>query len=196
MAKALPIVGIVLAVLAAAFASIVSGAFVPLVVLAGMAATGVLLFFERNGPARILGIAVIVLGLLAILSYPISGNQKTFIPSLPDYFTDAWQSTLLLAGCVAVLAARRASLQPAWLLWLGLGCAVLAAALAATVPHGQYASATPLALLAGLLALAVAWPMVALVRAEPAASGSSIAPPARAAAEAPPKAASAKGKGK
>ncbi|HEX2065876.1 MAG TPA: hypothetical protein VHI93_03595 [Candidatus Thermoplasmatota archaeon] len=188
MTKALAILGIAGAVLAALLASAVSGELVPLGVLLFLLVCAVALFMQRSAFTTILGIVLVLLGLSALLYYnPVVGTEgQVYLPQLPEYFHGAFMPTLVVLGVVALLLAARDGLEPAWTGYVGLAAAALAILLVAFIPSDQFGNfANPLGWGIALLALLLLIPLVALLRSPPAtvapaAPRGTAAPPARA----------------
>ncbi|HUR62045.1 MAG TPA: hypothetical protein VM286_06745 [Candidatus Thermoplasmatota archaeon] len=171
MSKALAILGIVGAVLAALLAFAVSGDFVPVLVLLFLVVCGVFLLLRRTGLTTVMGVVLILLGLSALLYYnPITGKDgAVYLAQLPAYFHGAFMPTLVLLGCVAILVAARDDVEPAWAGYLGLAAAALAIILVAFVANDQFGNfANPLGIGVAILALLLLIPLVALVRGPPA----------------------------
>lgn len=187
MTKALAILGIIGTALAALLASAVSGDVVPLAVLLFLLVSGIALFTQRSALTTVLGIALILLGLAALLYYnPITGSEgQQYLPALPDYFHGAWMPTLVVLGVVALLLADRAAIEPAWTGWLGLAAALVAVILVALIPSAQFGNfANPFGLGVAVLVLLLLFPLVALLRGPPAAVAPTVAQPAPASAPA------------
>jgi hypothetical protein len=171
MTKALAILGIIGAVLAALLAFAVSGDFVPVLVLLFLVVCGVYLLMSRTGLTTILGIVLIVLGLSALLYYnPITGKDgQVYLGQMPSYFHGAYMPTLVILGVIAVLVASRDNIEPAWAGYLGLAAAVLAIILVAFVANDQFGNfANPVGIGVAVLALILLIPLIALVRGPPA----------------------------
>lgn len=186
MGKAIGILGIVGAVLAALLSSAVSGDLVPILVLLFLLGSSVVLFLQRSTLTTILGIVLILLGLSALLYYnPIAGKDGSeYLPTLPAYFHGAFLPTLAILGVVALLLAARGDVEPAWAGYLGLAAALAAIALVAAVPQGQFGNfANPTGIAAAVLALVLLVPLVAALRSPPPAAaptapqGAAAAPP-------------------
>jgi hypothetical protein len=173
MTKALAILGIVGAVLAALFATVFTGEVVPVLVLLFLLTCAVFLFLERSTLTTVLGVAVVLLGLSALLYFnPITGaNGRVYMPALPGYFRGAWMVTLAGLACIAILLGTRDGIEPAWTGWLGLAALVVAILMVPFVDFALFATALGIGV--AVLVLLALFPLVALLMGGPA----EVAPP-------------------
>lgn len=172
----LSILGIVCAAVAALVAVALSGSALPYLVLALLVLTGIVAILSRGANALPVGIALCVLGVLALLYFnPIEGKQ-TYLPDLPAFFAEPWLGVLLLAGAAGVLWVSRAAWGAAWVGYGGLAACGLAALLVLLTDAGSFGSMAGLNWATALLALAAAVACGLLLRepvpdAAPAATG-------------------------
>lgn len=127
MRAPLSILGIVCATLAALMAVILTGDALPFIVLAVLAATGIVAILARGANSLPVGIVLIVLGLLALLYFnPIRGDSGDYLPDLPQFFSQPWLVTLLLLGAAGVLWVNRLAWGADWVGYGGLAACALA----------------------------------------------------------------------
>lgn len=185
--KALPILGIVVAVLGALTVSILKGDVFPFFVLAAMAVLSFFLFKEGGTLAMVLGGLAALDALLALLFYaPLGGKDGNLIPDLPQFFEEPWLATLLTFGVAYVLIARR-NAMPAWALYGGLAAAAIRIVVAAMTEKRAWGLVTePLNLVGLILGLLLVGPLVMAMRsaadAKPMTAGPAAKPAAKPAA--------------
>ncbi|MEA3191119.1 MAG: hypothetical protein QOD77_1701 [Thermoplasmata archaeon] len=173
MRAALSILGIVCAALAVLMAVLLSGPFMPFVVLAVLVVTGVLAILARGAHSLPVGIVLIVGGLLALLYYnPIGGDRGTYLPDLPQFFSEPLLVTLLLVGAAGVLWVNRAAWGADWVGYGGLAACALGIVVALLADPASFGGMGGLNWVVAVLAVAAAVACALLLREplpEPAA---------------------------
>jgi hypothetical protein len=166
MRKLLPAVGLVAALLGALFSVALKANVeaIPLVVLAFLLLTAVLLFVEARLVPVLAGVAVVLAAFSALLFYaPFVGSGKTYVADPPDFFHGPFESALLLVGWAAILLARQEDVEPTWVLGVGPLAAGLAILAMLFIPSKDFGTVGGANLVAAILCLALAVPMARLM---------------------------------
>ncbi len=170
MAKALPVMGILGAFLAAGVAAVLVETGILLVVPVMLAASVVLLG-QRSILGAVAGLLVLLLTVLAALG--ILGNVSTKNAGDTDFgIGEANGAVLALAACLAVPAAATLvrwndPRLPRWLAGGGLACAAIALLVGLYDPAGLKDHGGVRALVHAILCLLVLGPMIPLMSGDP-----------------------------
>lgn len=177
MAKVVPILGIVCAVVAALFAgNITPSPALPIIALLLCIAVAVVAFLSRTPLGLGAGIVILVLGVLTLAWFtPIQGDGKDIVPNLSELGIKLL-SISLLAAVAWILVANRNTLQPTWMPYVGFGLLALAVVLVLVQPGSEFGTFTPVGMLAGLACLLLVWPMVVLLRGDTDTRTETVAP--------------------
>ncbi len=166
MGKVLPILGIVAAVLSAAFAWAVVGPVIPGIVLLFLWLVAIFLFMERSLQPVLAGALLLLLGLSALLYFnPVVRQGSNLIPDLPALFEGPYQAALCVIAWGAILLARNQEVEPTWMLAAGPLAAALAVLAMVLTPQAQFGNyERPINIAAGVLSLSLIVPMAMLLR--------------------------------
>ena len=182
MGKVLPILGIVAAVLSAAFAWAVVGPVVPFIVMGFLFVCAVFLFLEKKMAPVLYGVVLILLAFTTLLYFaPFAGEGgRQYIGNPPDFFKGPYEAALCVVAWAAILVARNEEMEPTWFLAAGPVLAGISILLMLFIPSSQFGNfANSINVVAGVLCLLLAVPMGFLLRGpapEPALAPSPFQP--------------------
>ena len=172
MAKALPVMGVLGAFLAACVAAVLVEAGI-LFTVPFLLVASVVLLGQRTVLGAVAGLVVLALTVLAALG--MVGNVSTERGGSTDFGVgEATGSVLALAACLAIpasaVAIRWPDAQPRWLAFLGLGAAAIALALGAADPAALKDHGNARTLVLAVLCLLPMAPMVPMLSSAPEAT--------------------------